>query len=907
MVKPTEPSALNGGDPRLAESAQELARLLPLQGSDDPLRLAERLAGELERRVSERTAALSLMNDELRRELAGRPHPDTAKPIPQLDLRQLVDSMPALVVVFSPTGQIEQANQRALSFFGRATDEIQATLTRDLVHPHDLDRATRTFTASLASGDPFEIELRIRRSDGVYPWHQARATPLRGADGGIERWYVMVTDIDERKRVEDALRAREVSAHLLVESMDGIPALAIISNEAGEIVFANRQVLEYYDRTLEEVKRWPTSVHIVHPDDLEHANQVVADALRAGTPVQDEYRLRRFDGVYRWFEGRYSPVRGPDGRITNWYVLLIDIDDRKRSDERLRQSEAKLAAEKRPLEMVARGAPIRESLEELCRQVEGLVPECLCSILLVEPGGERFRLGAGPSLPDAYNDFLDGVAIAPGGGPCGLAVSKKTPVIATDLANAHRWALSGAMTAHGLASAWSTPILSGDGVVLATFAIYWREVREPTSTEQEIVDRFTPIVGIAVERAAADATLREREADLERAQAHLTEAQRLSKTGSFTWDERLGEDVWSEELYRIFGLEPSARMTWPLIRQYIHPDDLPAVEAANHQSRTGDEHDSLSRIVTPQGELKHIRTVGHRSEINRHLFYGAVQDVTESVLAQQALNQAQSELARMARVTALSALSASVAHEVNQPLAGIITNASTCLRMLAADPPDLEGAMRTAQRTIRDGNRASEVIDRLRRLFARQPPAIAPLDLNETAREVLSLSSSELQRRRISLRTALADDLPQVRGDRVQLQQVILNLVLNAADSMSEVSDRPRELLVASERDRKDWVRLSVRDAGAGLDPETAGRVFDAFYTTKPDGMGIGLSISRSIVEAHEGRLWAEPNEDAPGATFSFSIPSAERRPAKLARGGPRRRVVKSAKARKPDSPVGQR
>jgi C4-dicarboxylate-specific signal transduction histidine kinase len=225
-------------------------------------------------------------------------------------------------------------------------------------------------------------------------------------------------------------------------------------------------------------------------------------------------------------------------------------------------------------------------------------------------------------------------------------------------------------------------------------------------------------------------------------------------------------------------------------------------------------------------------------------------------------------------VATLGALTASIAHEVNQPLSGIITNASTCMRMLAAEPPNVEGARETARRTIRDGHRASDVITRLRALFGKKGAATEPVDLNEATREVLALLLSELQGSRIILRTELADDLPPVTGDRVQLQQVVLNLLRNASDAMSGVEDRPRLLLIKTERDGGEHVRLSVQDAGVGLDTQTADRLFQAFYTTKDDGMGIGLSVSRTIIESHHGRLWAAPN-DGPGATFSYSIPRA--------------------------------
>ena len=230
------------------------------------------------------------------------------------------------------------------------------------------------------------------------------------------------------------------------------------------------------------------------------------------------------------------------------------------------------------------------------------------------------------------------------------------------------------------------------------------------------------------------------------------------------------------------------------------------------------------------------------------------------------------EIAMVDQGMSLGVLTASIAHEVNQPLCGIVTNVSTCLRMLAADPPNLDGAREAARRAIRDGNRASEVIARLRALFGKKHIKTESVDLNQAAREAIALLLNDLQRNRVIVRLELAADLPLVSGDGVQLQQVILNLLRNASDAMSTVADRPRQLVIRTERDEEDRVRLSVKDVGVGFDPQAANRLFAAFYTTKNDGMGIGLSVSRSIIERHRGRLWATLN-DGPGATFSFSIP----------------------------------
>jgi PAS domain S-box-containing protein len=379
-----------------------------------------------------------------------------------------------------------------------------------------------------------------------------------------------------------------------------------------------------------------------------------------------------------------------------------------------------------------------------------------------------------------------------------------------------------------------------------------------------------------------------------RHEAQLAHAQALSQTGSFSWKLDTDEITFSEELYRIFGFDRGAPVTLERIASRVDPDDHATLAARIHDARQADgANDYEIRLRMPDGGVRHLQTVSRtmRDPEGRLEVIGAVRDVTERKQSEQTLSRVRTELAHVTRVASLGALTASIAHEVNQPLAGILTNASTCLRMLAGDPPNLDGARSTAQRTIRDGNRASAVIQRLRALFARGQPEVDWFDLNDAAREVLALSSSELQRRRVVLHTDFTDDLPAVRGDRVQLQQVTLNLILNAADAVMGVVDRVRDVLVGTVADPDGGVRLWVRDAGVGFDAQDGERLFDAFYTTKTDGMGIGLTISRSVIESHGGRLWATPN-DGPGATFSFWLPD-EPRPmsARPAPGGPSARA----------------
>ena len=553
---------------------------------------------------------------------------------------------------------------------------------------------------------------------------------------------------------------------------------------------------------------------------------------------------------------------------------LRDITEHKQVLEDRKRTEMRIAGEKRILEMVASGRSLPDVLTALCKFVEDTATECYCGVYLIDWSGPRILSGAAPSLPASFNDPIYALPVRCEIGPCARAASLRTQVIAEDVETDPLWHASPfrpLALAHGLKSCWSTPIFALAGEVLGTFAVLQRKPASPTPLQQDLLAQVTHIASIAIERAQGEAALKQSE-------AFLAEGQRLSSTGSFSWRVATDEITWSEQLYHIFEIDPAAPVTRALIRTRMHPDDIRLLPASLERAQHGSAFALDQRLLMPDRSVKYVHVVAHATrDQDGHVEYiGAVQDVTGRQLSEDALSKARSEFAHVARVTTLGALTASIAHEVNQPLSGIVTNASTCLRMLAADPPNVDGARETARRTLRDGNRASDVITRLRALYSRKAVMTEAVELNEATREVIALSLSDLQRSRVLLRTDLADDLPLVTGDRVQLQQVILNLLLNASDAMRDVDDRPRQLVIRTERDEADRVRLTVRDTGVGFDPRAADKLFEPFYTTKDGGMGIGLSVSRSIIEAHQGRLWATPN-DGPGATFGFSIPrSAE-------------------------------
>jgi PAS domain S-box-containing protein len=366
----------------------------------------------------------------------------------------------------------------------------------------------------------------------------------------------------------------------------------------------------------------------------------------------------------------------------------------------------------------------------------------------------------------------------------------------------------------------------------------------------------------------------ERTAELRRSEAYLTEAQRLSRTGSFGWKVSSGEIFWSEESYRIYGYDRALSATVNMVLQRVHPEDLALVQRTiDRASSDGRDFDYEHRLLTPDGSVKYVHVVAHavRDQADQLEFIGAVMDVTAAKRAEEELHKAQTELTNITRVTTLGELTASIAHEVNQPLGAVVTNAQACLRWLDREIPNLDEARGAVKWIVRDGLRAGELIQRVRALAKKTVIQNAPLDINDVIEEVMLLFRHEVLSHSISLRLELASGLPPVLGDRVQLQQVIINLLMNSIQAMSPVTGRRHELQIRSHAHGPDQILVAVEDSGIGIEPENVDQLFSAFFTTKPDGMGIGLSICRSIIEQHCGHIWATPNSGA-GSTFQFTL-----------------------------------
>ena len=684
-----------------------------------------------------------------------------------------------------------------------------------------------------------ETERESRLIVDSIPGLVFRANPLRDEEGNIVKWYGTNTDIEDRKRAE-AQRDRTIEDLQSQQSMlsEGEQRFRAIFDEAGTgmtlvdlqqpgtPIQNNRALRTMLGVSQEELGFFETYDELTAADDREADAATFRELCegRRDSLRQEKHFILR-DGSSIWANVIFTLLRDDGGHPRYIIAIHEDITERKLALAKLQANQDLLDLAQKSAGAMAFDWYIQEEINYWSPEQEAL-----------------FGLAPG-SFDGTYKSWKK------------MMYAPDWPVVVAALQHAHQ---TGKVTAE-------YRVVWPDG------SLHWLA----TNGRMFFDEQGQPfrMVGFT-----SDVTPRKIvEEDLRRSEAFLAEAQRLSSTGSFSWRVATDEITWSDEVYRIFEFEQGVPVTFELIGGRVHPDDIPLLNDMIERARgDGSNFEYEHRLLMPDHTVKYLHLVAHgnRDRNGEMEYIGAVQDVTERRLSEEALGKLRAELAHVARVTSLGALTASIAHEVNQPLSGIITNASTCQRMLNAEPPNLDGARETVRRTIRDGNRASDVIKRLRALFSKRDATTESVDLNDATREVIALSVSGLQRNRVILRTEFSDDLPPVTGDRVQLQQVILNLLLNASDAMNGVEDRPRELVIGTGQYEGDCVRLSVQDSGVGFDPQAADRLFEAFYTTKDDGMGIGLSVSRSIIESHRGRLWATPN-DGPGATFSFSIPHA--------------------------------
>jgi PAS domain S-box-containing protein len=865
----------------------------------------------------------------------------------ETNLRQILDGIPGLVCTLNPAGQIDLANQRLLDFFGMTLEELNSWGTNGAVHPDDLERVIAELTHAMTTGTAFDSELRYRRGDGLFRWSQTRILPARDAEGGITRWYGLITDIDDRKRAEEALREGEYEARL---TLDTIPGMVAVISASGEVIWLSKPLLEFYRKSLEEIGSQWTTGDMIHPDDRPRLIQAFTQSLASGDPAEVELRARRFDGVYRWLDLRGRPLRDQQGRIVRWYFLQTDIDDQKRAEEKLRESEykARLIVDSIPgvvallsptgsLEMVSRQCTefFGRTFEELREwgtndtvhpdDLPGLVDGLTRALTTGRPyeilarfrradGVYRWSHNSGCPIRDRNGDIARW---------CSLITDIDDQKRAEDALRESEYEARLIVDSIPGMVALISPTGDVDKVSRYALEFFGRTIEElrEWGTKDMVHPEDLPGVTKAFFRAMAAGSpfefpmrlrrwdgvyrwfqergspLRDKNGDIacwyllitdiddqKRAEEALRESEHESRLivdsipGLIAVLDASGElERVNQPILDYLGKSLEECRQWA-VDDTIHPDDRPGyLQAFGRSFAAGEpvEYDA-ARIRRFDGVYRWLNMRGlplrdRQGHIVR--WYFLLTEVDDRKRAEDALRQAQGDLARINRVTTMGELAASLAHEVNQPISGVLINANVCLRKLGHDNPDLNEARAAVTRIQRDAQRAADVIGKIRAQFEKAAPNREILDINEIIRETAGLLRSEASRYNILVRTELAANLPRIIGDRVQLQQVAMNLIVNSLEAMKDV-EGIRELAIKSQLGEDEQLLVTVSDTGMGFPPQLMEQIFDPFFTTKPHGTGMGLRISRSIIESHGGRLWAAGTTER-GATFHLNLPAA--------------------------------
>lgn len=750
-------------------------------------------------------------------------------------LQVLVDTIPALVWCTTPEGIPSYINRRLTDYVGVELKELIAPDgSRSLadVHPEDRASVGQTLEHSFRSGAPFRMKYRQHRSDGAFRWTEGRAEPLRNSDGSIVQWYGVCFDIDELVVAQDALRDRERELSLLV---DMVPSHVWRLTPEGEPTFFNKRMVDFLGLNVADTDR-PGMSRLtamidaaLHPDDAAAFRDALTSCLATGETFAMRYRLRRADGAYRWMSSRAEPMRDHAGRILHWYGLCHDIDDQMRAEEALR-------AGKQQLQQMIDAVPV--------------------NILSFSASGK---------LTYASRRYLDKVGSPP-------SHIEDFDALARDVAHPEDFPAMFRKASNGFAT--GQPFVNRfrrrekDGVYR------WIEARAQPVRDANgaIVQWYIASIDIEDEMRAQEA-LRERERTLRQLVETLPAMIDCATPN--------GDPIYrSQQLREFLGYEleeldseGKSRLQGTLDAG-VHPDDLAGVkEDYAHSLSTGEPYARRHRLRRFDGEYRWVETraAPMRSPEGAIVQWNVIcLDIDGEVRAEIELRSAQEKMARASQAASLAELSASIAHEVNQPLAAIVATSHACRRWLSADPPNLERAAITLDRIIRDANSASDVVSRIRALFSQASKTRTRVDMAEVIREVCLLLADDLDARNTQVETEFSRILPQTLVDRVQMQQVLVNLIRNAIDAMDEVVDRPRLLRIRAFPDGAESVRFELQDHGVGLvEPE---RAFEPFFTTKQNGMGMGLAICRSIIESHDGRLWV-PASGPGGTTLAFTLP----------------------------------
>ena len=761
------------------------------------------------------------------------------------EARLIVENMPGFAWSADQHGQLRYLNQRFLEYTRKRFEDFNrvggaASFGRtDVLHPDDVADTVRAVSHSVATGDPYGVEHRVRRFDGTYRWFRASAVRIRDPRSQEFGWYGVDIDIDDQKRMHEALRESEQGLNRLIETL---PAMVWRATPDGEPDYINTRLANYTGRGLDGVGRGPEDLGrtlddlaklkvknaMVHEDDLEAAARAWARAREPRGTLDLTVRLRGADGSYRWFQARAEPMRDAAGRIVHWYGVAVDIDDRKRTEEALRKSEQEL------------------------RGIVDAIPE---TIVVLGPDGSG--LYANRPLLD-YTGLTMEQLMTPD--------ARGHPV----LFDPEDWARLKDERERGLARGMP-------------FEIEWH-VRRKDGQYRWFLVRYNPLrddQGRILRWYASGTDIDDRKRAEEALRKSEEELRLLIETlPAMVWRATPNwmPDYVNRRWATYTGLSLSDIVHGSGQNNPLHPDDAPRVRRAMAlASARGTGFEVTARWRGADGSYRWFETRAEpiRDEAGRVMhWFGVEVDIDDRKRAEDALRTARAQLARASEIATVSGVAASIAHEISQPLAAMVANGHACQRWLAADPPNLDRAQLAAERIVRDGTSAAEVVSRIRALFKRADLTRTLVKLNEVIGEVHRLMTDEVSARNVRIETDLAEDLPPIWADRVQMQQVIANLARNGVEAMEAEGSEPKVLSIRSRRDGSNSVLIEIRDRGGGL--EDVERVFEPFFTTKETGMGMGLAICRWIVEAHQGRLWAMRN-DPRGAVFSLTLPIAPR------------------------------
>ena len=599
---------------------------------------------------------------------------------------------------------------------------------------------------------------------------------------------------------------------------------------------------------------------LVHPDD---ATQVLASAqahIAGETPLFEvEHRMVHRDGSNRWFLARGLVTRDAEGRAISVAGTHADVTKRKRS-------EGLGAAQRRVLELITTGSPLADVLSRLVLLIEQLSDGMLCSVLLLDDDGVTMRHGAAPSLPADYVRAIDGAQAGPRAGSCGTAMHLRKRVVATDILSDVLWEdYRDAARLSGMRACWSTPICSPEGGVLGSFAMYYSEPRAPGDHELEMIESAADVARVAIEHHHAQQALRRSE---ERNRAILRAIPDLMFVTNL---DGVYLDFHANDVSRLYI--PPSMFLGKNLKEVLPPPLAKSFLETFARLRDSEDALKLEYDLGPDDDKRLYEACIVGCDGDKVLTI--VRDVTERKRAEVEAATQRLELAHLSRVALLGELTGALAHELSQPLTAILSNAQAATNILDREPLDVDELRGALNDVIDSDRRARDFIDRLRAMLRKEGIRHRAVDLNDVVREVVDLSRSECVSRRTTVATALSAEIPRVLGDRVQLQQVVLNLLLNACDAMRETPVPERCVAVATAT-RDGFVELTVSDRGTGIPADQLHRVFEPFVTFRDDGLGLGLTISRSIVSTHGGSIEAKNNAEGGGATFRCFLPIAE-------------------------------